>query len=97
MVPAKRYRDGLEPASARAAYDHLLASACQVERLTYAESTEQAHLAAGRRIVEASDVLVAVWDGQPARGLGGTADVVRYAHEQGVPVKIVWPPSASRG
>ncbi|MGH8901880.1 MAG: hypothetical protein ACRDYA_09415 [Egibacteraceae bacterium] len=97
VVPAERYRDGLEPASARAAYDHLFARACQVERLTFSESTERAHLAAGRFVVEASDVLVAVWDGEPARGLGGTADVVRYAHELGVPVEIVWPPGASRG
>ncbi|MGH3113446.1 MAG: hypothetical protein ACRDOP_08265, partial [Gaiellaceae bacterium] len=51
VVPAQRYRDGLEPASARAAYDLLLARAGQVERLTFAESTEQAHMAAGRRIV----------------------------------------------
>lgn len=96
VVPAQRYRDGLEPASAREEYDRLFARACHVERLSFAESTEQAHMAAGRFIVETSDVLVAVWDGKPARGLGGTADVVRYARELGVPVEILWPPGASR-
>jgi hypothetical protein len=30
-----------------------------------------------------------LWDGQPARGHGGTADVVAYAREGGVPVKVV--------
>ena len=32
------------------------------------------------------DLLVAVWDGAPARGLGGTADVVAFARKADVPV-----------
>ena len=35
-----------------------------------------------------SDLLIAVWDGYDARGLGGTADVVEYAIRRGVPV--IW-------
>jgi hypothetical protein len=42
------------------------------------------------------DEVIAVWDGQPARGYGGTADVVSYAESNGVPVRIVWPEEASR-
>jgi hypothetical protein len=34
---------------------------------------------AGTWIVEHSDVLVAVWNGLPARGEGGTADDVKMA------------------
>lgn len=40
----------------------------------------------GLRIMEACDVLVAVWDGQPARGLGGTEQIVRAAEHRGRPV-----------
>ncbi len=40
---------------------------------------EQAFLEAGRYIVDHSDVLIAVWDGGPSEGLGGTADIVDYA------------------
>lgn len=47
---------------------------------------EDAYLAAGKRVVDHSDRLVAVWDGLPARGKGGTADVVRYALERFVDV-----------
>ena len=50
----------------------------------------------GRAVVDRSSVLVAVWDGQPSRGLGGTADVVAYARERGVPVEVIWPEGASR-
>ena len=44
--------------------------------------------------VDRSGVLVAVWDGQPARGLGGTADVV--ARQRGVPMEVIWPQGATR-
>jgi hypothetical protein len=36
--------------------------------------------------VAQSDILLAVWDGQAARGRGGTAEVVDYAIRRGVPV-----------
>jgi hypothetical protein len=40
--------------------------------------------------------LYAVRDGQPARGYGGTADVVAYARERGTPVRVIWPHGAER-
>lgn len=97
VVPAERYRGGLEPPAARVTYDELFAQASHVVRLPFVESTEEAHMAAGRRIVETSDLLVAVWDGKAARGLGGTADIVQHARTRHVPVEVVWPPDASRG
>lgn len=44
---------------------------------------------AGRYIVDRSDVVIAVWDGRAPGGRGGTADIVSYAREQGVPVLVV--------
>jgi hypothetical protein len=41
---------------------------------------------AGRFIVEHSDLLVAVWDGKPAKGEGGTAQIVAEACGADVPV-----------
>ena len=67
-----------------------------VEALEHTESTEQAHMDAGKVVVDRSSVLLAVWDGQPSRGLGGTADVVAYARQRGVPVTVIWPEGASR-
>ena len=51
---------------------------------------------AGKVVVDRSSVVLAVWDGQPSRGLGGTADVVAYARQRGVTVTVVWPEGASR-
>jgi hypothetical protein len=42
--------------------------------------------AVGRYVVRHCDVLIAIWDGQPGAGQGGTADIVRYAAISGVPV-----------
>jgi hypothetical protein len=95
VVPAEHYRDGLDP-DERHGYDELFAKAKHVERLPFVESTEQAHLAAGQAVVDRIDRLVAVWDGKPARGVGGTADIVSYARQKGVPVAVLWPQGAAR-
>jgi hypothetical protein len=97
VVPAARYRDGFEDDGAKRGYDRLMERATYSERLDYTDSTEKAHMAGGRAVVDTCELLVAVWDGQPARGQGGTADVVAYARERGVPVEVIWPEGASRG
>jgi len=95
VVPAAEYRDGL-PESYHATYDALLRRAAQVILLDHTESTSESHMDASVRMIEDVDELLAVWDGQPARGYGGTADVVDAAHERGVPVTVIWPPGAER-
>lgn len=95
ILPAERHRLDL-PAQAWPAHDRLLRRACSVDPLPYAVPTPEAHMAAGRRLVDRCDRLVAVWDGAPARGLGGTADVVTYARQRSVPVEIIWPAGAWR-
>lgn len=42
-------------------------------------------------MLEAVDVLIAVWDGKPPRGLGGTAQVVAQARAMGIPVLHILP------
>ncbi len=54
-------------------------------------SREEAYLTGGFEIVNSCDVLLAVWDGLPARGKGGTADVVAYARAMGRPIVILNP------
>jgi hypothetical protein len=41
------------------------------------------YLHAGEHIVDASEILIAIWDGQPESGTGGTAQIIRYALETG--------------
>jgi hypothetical protein len=96
VIPAEKYRDGL-PAQAQAEYDWLLARAVALHRLTFTESTPEAHMAASRLMIDEADELYAVWDGKPARAYGGTADVVAYARERGIPIRVIWPDGARRG
>ncbi|MCW5775359.1 MAG: hypothetical protein KIS87_02790 [Phycisphaeraceae bacterium] len=70
---------------------HALAARAHVEVRQPAESDEASFWAAGQRVVDLSTLLIAVWDGKPARGLGGTGDVVRYAMEHHKPVVHVNP------
>lgn len=95
VIPAEQYRQGL-PGEARAEYDDLLALAVAVHKLPFIESTSESHMVASRLMIDHADELFAVWDGLPARAYGGTADVVAYAQERGIPVKVIWPDGARR-
>ena len=85
--PAERFQHDFAPPEwlARAP---LLARAAHVEEISGSASDEEAYMDAGARIVSQSDLLVAVWDGSPTVGLGGTADVVGYARSLGKP--LLW-------
>jgi hypothetical protein len=73
------------------AYRELFAKAHAVEVLRAANTVEGAYLAAGRRVVELADQMIAVWDGKPAKGMGGTAEVVAFAIERRVPLTHINP------
>jgi hypothetical protein len=95
VIPATEYREKL-PADSHPAYDDLLAQATVVHRLPFTESTSESHMAASKLMVDKADELYALWDEKPARGYGGTADVVAYAREHGTPVRVIWPDGAQR-
>jgi hypothetical protein len=52
-------------------------------------SREDAYLDCGLETVDGADVLIALWNGEPAHGKGGTADVVEYALSIGKPVLVL--------
>ncbi|MBW8087608.1 hypothetical protein IGW14_05995 [Streptomyces hygroscopicus subsp. hygroscopicus] len=95
VVPAENYRDGL-PEEHHQSYDRLIQQAADVHRTGMVESDSQAHMAGSEILVGLVDELVAVWDGQPARGYGGTADVVAYAERTGVRFRVIWPEGSTR-
>jgi len=72
-------------------YRALIEQARQIVRLDFIEPSEEAFWAAGQRVVELSEYLLAVWNGLPAKGLGGTADVVEYAIARGIRVMHIDP------
>ena len=82
LPPSDYERDFATPAS-RAEFASLLARAEQTAVMPPQGSRQDAYLAVGHYLVDHCDVLVAVWDGRPAAGKGGTADVVARARAVG--------------
>jgi hypothetical protein len=96
VVPAADYAEGFSTED-RDVYEQLLARAAEVVQLPYDRAGEQAYWEAGQRVVTGSELLLALWDGQPSAGLGGTADVVDFARRRGTLVEVLWPSGARRG
>ncbi|KPI02648.1 hypothetical protein OK006_7613 [Actinobacteria bacterium OK006] len=95
VVPAEQYREGL-PESHWPVYDELMRCAAQVHHTGKAASDSDAHMVGSEILVGLAEELFAVWDGKPAWGYGGTADVVSYAERNGGPVRVLWPEGATR-
>jgi hypothetical protein len=97
VVPSSGYEETfVKDKLARDQYRSLLRKAHVVEHLPFEYPGEAAFMAAGQRIVDCSDQLIAIWDGEPARGFGGTADVVSYAKGAGKEVIVIWPQGTRR-
>lgn len=95
IVPATHYRDGL-PEEHHSVYDSLMARASEIVRLDHVESTSQSHMDASMEMLKRAERLLAVWDRQPARGYGGTADIVKAAEDRELPTTVIWPEGARR-
>lgn len=90
VIPSGDYEAGFADEADLARYRMLKARAAREVRLDYPHSTDEAYYAAGAYIADNCDRLLAVWDGRPARGLGGTGDIVTYARSLGRPVTVIW-------
>ncbi len=53
------------------------------------ETRHKAYKAAGEYIVDHSDVLIAIWDGNDVKGKGGTKDIIDYAIKVNRPIIII--------
>ena len=81
IVPFSDYETRFKSEEDRENYRRLLARAEKVEILQADGTDEEAYYAAGKRVADLSDLLVLVWEGRPAAGLGGTADIAEYARQ----------------
>jgi hypothetical protein len=79
VLPFPRYQETFTTEKDLENYRTLLGSAASVESLTARPNREESYLAAGQRVVDLSEWMIAVWNGRKAVGLGGTGDVVQYA------------------
>ncbi len=96
IIPSEGYEATFASKTDRDTYVSLLQRADIVERLPFPRPSEDAFLAGGKRVADEANVIVAIWDGKPARGKGGTADVVAYARERRKRVVVIWPHGLDR-
>jgi hypothetical protein len=96
IVAASGYRATLSP-DARRTYDELLHRAEWVDTLTLGPPVPASYATANEVMLGAADHLIAVWDGRPARGRGGTAEAVEEARRRAIRVDVMWPRGALRG
>jgi hypothetical protein len=90
VIPCRDYESTFSNME-RSAFLVLRDEAVEVETLDYPEPSAEAFLAAGQRVVDLCDLLLAAWDGREADGTGGTADAVAYARTRGVAIVNLWP------
>lgn len=86
-LPKDQFREDFDESDWRRA-EEILGKALSVEVTGTGEDLPERYYECGIETVQQSRVLIALWDGGPSQGLGGTADVVRFAKEMGRP--LVW-------
>ncbi len=84
VVPFEGYEESFEKLEDRNRYHDMRGLGMKIEVLPKKTSDEESYLAAGQKVVELSNAMIAVWNGKPAAGLGGTADIVAYALHRNV-------------
>jgi hypothetical protein len=89
VLPFATYIEDFPEGPARQRFLRLQQAATSVETLNYAERSDDAYFAGGLWVVDRANLLVALWDGQPARGHGGTAEIVDYARSKHIPVEVL--------
>lgn len=83
------YERDFETPMSRSEFEELLGRACDVFELDgAADERPRAYEAAGLFMLANIDVLVAIWDGGVAAGIGGTAQMVERAIADGI--AVVW-------
>lgn len=85
--PREDYERGFRSGASRREYRALLADAARITELRGPRGVAgRTYLRAGHALLDQADLLLALWDGEPSRGTGGTADVVDEAFRRGIPV-----------
>ncbi|HZR48059.1 MAG TPA: DUF4231 domain-containing protein [Streptosporangiaceae bacterium] len=83
------YLDDFESAESKADFKRLLARDDRYDVVRPVTSRDHAYELAGRAVVDRSDVMIIIWDGEPSSGRGGTAEILEYAERWRRPVVLI--------
>lgn len=85
IIPCRNYESTISESN-KGLFETLLKKATSTIELDYPKPSEMAYYEAGKKVVQMSDLIFAIWDSKPAKGLGGTADIVHYAQQCQKPI-----------
>ncbi|MFT4175473.1 MAG: hypothetical protein QM627_02345 [Luteolibacter sp.] len=68
---------------------HCMDTALWCETVGGNEDAPAAYHVVNREMLDIADRMIFLWDGLPARGLGGTAEVVMECHERKIPARVI--------
>jgi hypothetical protein len=91
IIPRDDYESFFRTKQELTSYKRLVDLASQCIELHDTADPETSFLRAGLYIVNNVDTLIVVWDGKPAKGRGGTADVIKLANERQLPLLHINP------
>jgi len=83
IIPFPDYERTFKQSDEKQKYINLKNQAAKVQILPDISDDQQSYLDAGKLVIELCEVLLAVWDGKPAKGKGGTGDAVNFAISTG--------------
>jgi hypothetical protein len=84
---AHEYRKDFAPGDELDTFEQAVAAADEIVALPGDRcDAVAAYVGVGKLLVREADIMMAIWDGEEARGLGGTAHVVDLARQSSVPV-----------
>lgn len=96
VAPARDYFSAITDPGSRQRCERFLRQAVSTVVLGFDSAGPEAYRAANEYLVDRCDLLVAVWDGSPETGAGGTADAVAHARRRGRTILRAWPDGAER-
>ena len=85
----EEYLKDFRAARSKEEFIHLLRKAERVIKLPEMDNREDCYKAAGKYIVKNSNLLIAIWDGKPAQGKGGTAEIVTLTRTRNIPLAYI--------
>ncbi|MCK5054810.1 MAG: hypothetical protein KAR65_11045 [Anaerolineales bacterium] len=89
-MPIEIYQEDFHSPSSREEFLDLLQRAEEVIEMPRAAQRDDSYRNAGEYLVSHCDVLIAIWDGLPARGPGGTAEVITLARDRNMPLAWIY-------
>jgi hypothetical protein len=89
-MPVEVYLEDFQSPISIKEFQGLLELADEIIELPRIINREESYRNVGKYLVAHCDVMIAIWDGQPARGPGGTAEVVALARDRNLPVAWIY-------